>query len=150
MSQPRPLAPHEFALLDFLIEVCEPLYGKRTLQWRAQIKTCRVREIGDPYYLAVVHDEATEKSGCDAITLGRDLIAVDQGVPVLIYATLMKTPTDYLIDVFDIDRMDGRPLTAYPKPGDSLMIMEAGKRVGGADWSRFYQDTVLAPPRKLL
>ncbi|AOY99579.1 hypothetical protein BKK81_10115 [Cupriavidus sp. USMAHM13] len=62
----------------------------------------------------------------------------------------MKTPTDYLIDVFDIDRMDGRPLTAYPKPGDSLMIMEAGKRVGGADWSRFYQDTVLAPPRKLL
>ncbi|AOY99577.1 hypothetical protein BKK81_10105 [Cupriavidus sp. USMAHM13] len=150
MALSRPLAPHERALLDFLIETCEPLDGKRTSQWQTQIKTCRVREIGDPYYLAVVHDEETEKSGCDAITLGRDLIALDQGIPVLIYAILMKTPTDYLIDIFDIDRMDGRPLTAYPKPGNTLMIMEEGKRVGGADWRHAYPEYDRPPPRKLI
>lgn len=134
----RSLSLKEYALLKFLIEANEPLYGNRTNRWKAQIETCLVREIGSPYYLAVVHDECIEKTGCDAITLGHELVGVDHGVPVLIYAVAMKTPSDYLIDTFNVDRLDGEPLVDYPEAGNGLMIVERNKRVGGADLRHLY------------
>jgi hypothetical protein len=145
----RPLASHEHALLDFLLDANEPLYGDLIKRWKDQIATCHVREIDTPYFLAVCHDEMIEKSGCGARTLGRELIALDENVPVLIYAVLMETPTDWIIDIFSVDRLDGEALTAYPTPGESLMIMEAGKRVGGADWRRVYGESNLPAPRSL-
>lgn len=129
----RPLLPRENALLTFLVETCEPIYSDRINQWKAQIQQCLVREIGSPFYLAVCHDGSTEIAGCDAITLARELVGVDHGVPVLIYAVAMKTPTDLVIDVFNVDRLDGEPLVDYPEPGAGLMIVEQGKWVGGAD-----------------
>jgi hypothetical protein len=134
----RALSAKEHALLKFLIEANEPLYGNRTNQWKTQVETCLVREIGSPYYLAVIHDESVEKAGCDAITLGYELVADDHGVPVLIYAVAMKTPSDCLIDTFNVDRLDGEPLVNYPEAGDGLMIVERNKRVGGADLRHLY------------
>lgn len=62
----RPLSPKEHALLKFFIEANEPLWGDRIEQWKAQVGTCLVREIDSPYFLAVIHDEELEKSGCGA------------------------------------------------------------------------------------
>jgi hypothetical protein len=134
----RPLSPKEHTLLKFLIEANGPLYGNRTNQWKTQVETCLVREIGSPYYLAVIHDEDTEKAGCDAMTLGYELVGVDHGVPVLIYAVAMKTPSDWLIDIFNVDRLDGEPLVDYPEADSGLMIVERNKRVGGADLRHLY------------
>ena len=134
----RPLSVKEHALLKFLIEANEPLYGARTNQWRTQVETCLVREIDSPYFLAVIHEEIVEKSGCGAITLGYELVGVDHGVPVLIYAVTMKTPSDYFIDIFNVDRLDGEPLVDYPEAGDGLMVVERNKRVGGADLRHLY------------
>ncbi|MFC0402268.1 hypothetical protein [Paraburkholderia rhizosphaerae] len=145
----RSLSIREHELLDFLLDVNRPLYGERVTLWKRQIATCRVREIDTPYFLAVCHDDEVEQSGCGAVTLGRELIALDQGVPVLIYVVLMKTPTHWIVDIFNVDRLDGEPLTAYPEAGNGLMIMEAGKRVGGADWRSVYGESDLPPPSKL-
>ncbi|MFL9885485.1 hypothetical protein PQR66_20755 [Paraburkholderia agricolaris] len=134
----RPLSAKEHALLKFLIEANEPLYGDRTNQWKTQVETCLVREIDSPYFLAMIHEEKIEKAGCDSITLGYELVGVDQGVPVLIYAVAMKTPSDYFIDIFNVDRLDGEPLVNYPEAGDGLMIVERNKRVGGADLRHLY------------
>ncbi|CAB3762007.1 hypothetical protein [Paraburkholderia solisilvae] len=142
----RSLEVREYKLLDFLLDVNEPLYGHRVKIWKKQIKTCRVREIDTPYFLAVCHEDVVEQSGCGAVTLGRELIAIDQSVPVLIYAVLMKTPSDWIVDIFNVDRLDGEALMTYPEAGDGLMIMEAGKRVGGADWRSVYGESDLPPP----
>jgi hypothetical protein len=146
----RTLAAHEYALANFLLDINEPLYGgNHVKRWKRQIATCRVREIDTPYFLAVCHDETIERSGCGARTLGRELIALDENVPVLIYAVLMKTPTDWIVDIFSVDRLDGEAPGVYPTPGENLMVMEAGKRVGGADWRRVYRESNLPPPRSL-
>lgn len=134
----RPLSAKEHALLKFLIEANEPLYGDRTNQWKTQVETCLVREIDSPYFLAVVHEENIKRAGRDSITLGYELVGVDHGVPVLIYAVAMKTPSDYFIDIFNVDRLDGEPLVNYPEAGDGLMIVERNKRVGGADLRHLY------------
>ncbi|WP_153098950.1 hypothetical protein [Paraburkholderia hayleyella] len=146
----RPLAPHEYKLLDFLLEVNEPLYGKWTRQWRDQIKTCQVREIDTPYFLAVCHDDEIEKSGQKTLTLGRELISVDGRIPVLIYAIVVKTQDNYYVDIFSIDRLDGEKLINYPIPGNGLMVMEAGMRVGGADLRYAYKENPLAPRWRLV
>jgi len=134
----RPLSQKERALLTFLIEANEPLYGDRMGQWKTQIETCLVREIDSPFFLAVVHDEGTERAGCDAVTLGYELVGVDHGVPVLIYAVAMKTPSEWVIDIFNVDRLDGEPLVDYPEAGASLMIVQRNTRVGGADLRHLY------------
>jgi hypothetical protein len=137
----RALAPHEQDLVRFLIETNAPLYGDLAFRWLRQIDSCKVREIDSPLFLAVCHDQAVEDSGCDAYTLRRELIGIDEGVGVLVYVQIMKTPTDDLIDIFSVDRLDGKPLKQYPVPGESLMIMELGKRIGGADWRRIYKES---------
>lgn len=73
----RPLSAKEHALLKFLIEANEPLYGDRTNQWKTQVETCLVREIDSPYFLAVVHEENIERAGRDSITLGYELVGAD-------------------------------------------------------------------------
>ncbi|CAE6848163.1 hypothetical protein R69608_03543 [Paraburkholderia nemoris] len=134
----RPLSVKEHALLKFLIEANEPLYGNRTNHWKTQVETCLVREIDSPYFLAVIHEESIEKAGCDSITLGYELVGVDHGVPVLIYAVAMKTHSDDFIDIFNVDRLDGEPLVNYPEAGAGLMIVDRNKRVGGADLRHLY------------
>jgi hypothetical protein len=118
-----------------------PLYPHLADRWLLQIDSCKVFEIDSPLFLAVRHDEATEKSGCDAYMLRRELIGIDEGVAVLVCVQIMKTPTDDLIDIFSIDRLDGKPLKHYPTPGGSLMVMESGKRIGGADWRNVYKES---------
>ncbi|CAB3752789.1 hypothetical protein [Paraburkholderia solisilvae] len=141
MTTSRNLARHERELLLFLIETNAPLYGALADRWLDQINSCKVREIDSSLFLAVCHDQATEDSGCDAYTLRRELIGIDEGVAVLAYVQIMKTPTDDLIDIFSIDRLDGKPLKHYPSPGPELMIMELGKRIGGADWRNVYKES---------
>src|SRR5215469_4531624 len=94
----RPLATHEQALLRFALWMNAPLYPHLADRWLLQIESCKVFEIDSPLFLAVHHDEATEKSGCDGYTLRRELIGIDEGVPVLVYVQIMKTPIDDLID----------------------------------------------------
>ena len=137
----RPLAPHEQALLRFTLWMNAPLYPRLADRWLLQVDSCKVFEIDSPLFLAVRHDEATEKSGCDAYTLRRELIGIDEGVAVLVYVQIMKTPTDDLVDIFSVDRLDGKPLKQYPSPDASLMVMELGKRIGGADWRHVYKES---------
>ncbi|PNE52619.1 hypothetical protein A8H39_28410 [Paraburkholderia fungorum] len=68
----------------------------------------------------------------------RELISIDEGVPVLIYAIADRTPAGFVLESFNIDRLDGEPLVAYPEPGDGLMVVEGNKRVGGADLRHLY------------
>jgi len=123
-------------------------YGAYVTRWEAQVKTCRVREVNVPYCLDISHEEARLPGG-GFTTLARELVGIDEGVSVLIYAYVVETQTGYVLDSFSIDRLDGEPLVAYPEPSDSLMIMEAGKRIGGADLRYVYRESDLPPRRKL-
>lgn len=125
----RSLADHERRLLEFPLSANESLYGDYVPRWREQLKTSSVREINAPYCLAISLDE-NRLPGGGYTPLARDLTGVDDGVPVLIYAYVAETRSGYVLHTFDIDRLDGEPLVIYPEPGDSLMIMEAGRRVG--------------------
>ncbi|MBB4519455.1 hypothetical protein [Paraburkholderia fungorum] len=144
----RALATHERRLLESLLTVNRPFYGAYAQRWEAQIKTCLVHEVNVPYCLAISHDEIRLPSG-GYTTLARELIGIDEGVPLLIYAYAVQTQAGYVLDSFDIDRLDGEPLVAYPEPGDSLMIMEAGKRIGGADLRQVFKESDLLPRFKL-
>jgi hypothetical protein len=44
----------------------------------------------------------------------------------------------FVLDSFNIDRLDGKLLVNYPEAGDSLMIVEGNKRIGGADLRHLY------------
>lgn len=85
----RPLAAHERELLHFLLTVNESLYSAYVSQWRAQLETCTVREVNVPYCLAFNHSE--ERLPCGAfVLLVRDLIGIDEGVSLLIYAYVVE------------------------------------------------------------
>lgn len=144
----RPLAAHERELLHFLLTVNESLYSAYVSQWRAQLETCTVREVNVPYSLAFNHSEERLPGGA-FVLLARDLIGIDEGVSLLIYAYVVETRTGYVLDTFDIDRLDGEPLVVYPQPSDGLMIMEEGKRIGGADLRHTFKESNLPPRRKL-
>jgi hypothetical protein len=144
----RPLAPHERALLRFALRINASLYPRLADRWLSQVDSCEVVEIDSPLFLAVRHDEATEKSGCDAYTLRRELIGIDEGVAVLVYVQIMRTATDDLVDIFSVDRLDGKPLKQYPAPGGALMVMELGKRIGGADWRNVYKESDSPTPMR--
>jgi hypothetical protein len=144
----RPLESHERRLLEFLLTVNESFYGEYVQRWEAQVKTCTVHEVNVPCCLAISHDEIRLPGG-GYTPLARDLIAIDEGIPVLIYAYVVETQSGYVLHSFDIDRLDGEPLVTYPEPGDSLMIMEAGKRIGGADLRHVFKESNLPTPHKL-
>jgi hypothetical protein len=144
----RPLASHERRLLKFLLKVNESFYDDNVPRWEAQVDTCTVHEVNVPYCLAISHDEPRHPGG-GYTTLARELIAIDEGVPVLVYAYAVETQSGYVLDSFSIDRLDGEPLVAYPEPGDGLMIMEAGKRIGGADLRHVYKESNLPPRHKI-
>ncbi len=78
------------------------------------------------------------------------MIGIDGHAPVLIYAVILKTPDNYHVDIFSIDRMDGEPLINYPNQDDKLMIMEAGIRIGGADLRCVFEETPHSPPWRLI
>ncbi|WCM23074.1 hypothetical protein NDK50_34525 [Paraburkholderia bryophila] len=143
----RPLANHELKLLEFLLTVNEPFYEKYLPRWRAQIETCTVREVNVPYCLAISHEDRLPGGGYTP--LARDLIAIDEGVSVLIYAYVIETRSGYVLHSLDIDRLDGEALVKYPEAGDSLMIMEAGKRIGGADLRHVFKESDLPPHGRL-
>jgi len=100
-----------------------------------------------PYCLAISHEDRLPGGGYTP--LARVLIALDEGVPVLIYAYVIETRSGYVLHSLDIDRLDGEALVKYPEPGDGLMIMEAGKRIGGADLRHVFKESDLPPSRKL-
>jgi len=133
----RPLASHERLLLQFLLTANESFYGAYVLRWKNQVERCTVHEVNVPYCLAISHDEI-RLSGGGFMTLARELVCVDEGVPVLIYACAVETQSGYVLNSFDIDRLDGEPLVNYPEAGDGLMIVERNKRVGGADLCHLY------------
>lgn len=144
----RPLANHERLLLHFFLTANESFYGSYVPRWKHQVERCTVHEVNVPYCLAISHDEARLPGG-GFITLAREIVCLDEGVPVLIYACAVETQSGYVLDSFDIDRLDGEPLVAYPEPGDGLMIMEAGKRISGADLRHVYKESDLPPRFKL-
>lgn len=144
----RPLASHERRLLDFLLTVNEPFYGAYVQRWAAQLQTCTVHEVNVPYCLAISHAESRLPGG-GVGTLARMLVGLDQGVSVLVYARIVETPSGFVLDSLNIDRLDGESPTAYPEPGDGLMIVEAGKRVGGADLRHVYGESDLPPAHRL-
>lgn len=103
-----------------------------------QIRNCTVREINVPYCLSISHEAESYEGWENSHTLARELIAVDEGVGVLIYAIVHDTQAGLVLDSFNIDRLDGEPLITYPAAGDGLMIVEGNKRVGGADLRHLY------------
>ncbi|RAS20856.1 hypothetical protein [Paraburkholderia bryophila] len=143
----RPFESHELRLLQFLLSVNESFYEDYVPRWRAQIETCTVHEVNVPYCLAISHEDRLPGGGYTP--LARVLIALDEGVPVLIYAYVIETRSGYVLHSLDIDRLDGEALVKYPEPGDGLMIMEAGKRIGGADLRHVFKESDLPPSRKL-
>lgn len=134
----RTFKPEERRLIEFLILVNAPLYSTETPRWMDQIRACTVREVNVPCCLSISHDEESYGGWENSKTLARELIAVDEGVPVLIYAIVHNTQAGFVLDSFNLDRLDGEPLVAYPEPGDGLMIVERNKRVGGADLRHLY------------
>ncbi|WP_153098946.1 hypothetical protein [Paraburkholderia hayleyella] len=144
----RLLDCQEYNLLDYLLTINESIYGRWTKLWKEQIKICKVREIDTPYYLAICHEENIEKHGKWSGALARILVSIDENIPVIISALILSTEENYYVDGFSIDRMDGEPLKKYPLPGEDLMIMEAGKWIGGADLRRFYGESDLPPSEK--
>ena len=114
------------------------LHSSDVPRWMEQIRTSAVREVNVPYCLSISHDEASYGGWENSRTLARELIAVDEGVPVLIYAIVDNTQAGFVLNSFNIDRLDGEPLVNYPEPGDGLMIVEQNKRVGGADLRYLY------------
>lgn len=144
----RPLAAHERELLHFLLTVNESLYSAYVSQWRAQLETCTVREVNVPYCLAFNHSEERLPGGA-FVLLARDLIGIDEGYLCVCRGDTYWAHTGYVLDTFDIDRLDGEPLVVYPQPSDGLMIMEAGKRIGGADLRHVFKESDLPPRRKL-
>ncbi|KAE8759592.1 MULTISPECIES: hypothetical protein [Paraburkholderia] len=134
----RTLKPQERQLLEFLISVNAPLYRTDVARWMEQIRTCTVREVNVQYCLSISHDEKSYGGWENSKTLAHELIAVDEGVPVLIYAIVHNTQAGFVLHSFNIDRLDGEPLVNYPEAGDGLMIVERNKRVGGADLCHLY------------
>lgn len=135
--------------MNFLFSVNAPLYEADAPRWMNQIQNCMVCEVNVPYCLSISHGEETYEGWENSRTLARELISIDEGVPVLIYAIADRTPAGFVLDSFNIDRLDGEPLVAYPEPGDGLMIMEAGKRIGGADLRHVFKESDLLPRFKL-
>lgn len=134
----RTFKPQERRLVEFLISVNAPLYSSDAPRWMAQIQICTVREVNVPCCLSISHDDVSYEGWENSRTLARELIAVDEGVPVLIYAIVDNTQAGYVLDSFNIDRLDGETLVAYPEAGSGLMIVEGNKRVGGADLRHIY------------
>ncbi|MFL9910928.1 hypothetical protein [Paraburkholderia sp. RL17-337-BIB-A] len=134
----RTFRPQERELLEFLVSVNASLYSADVARWMEQIRTCIVREVNVPYCLSISHNEESYGGWENFRTLTRELISVDEGVPVLIYAIVDKTSAGLVLDSFNIDRLDGQPLASYPEAGDGLMIVERNKRVGGAGLRHLY------------
>ena len=134
----RTLKPQERELVEFLISANASLYRTDVARWMEQIRTCTVSEVNVPYCLSISHDGKSYEGWENSRTLTRELIAVDEGVPVLIYAIVDNTQAGFVLDSFNIDRLDGEPLANYPEAGDGLMIVEGNERVGGADLRHLY------------
>ncbi|MFM0729883.1 hypothetical protein PQQ52_05220 [Paraburkholderia sediminicola] len=134
----RTFKPQERELAEFLISVNASLYSTDVPRWMDQIRTCTVREVNVPYCLSISHDEESYEGWENSRTLARELIAVDEEVPVLIYAIVHNTQAGFVLDSFNLDRLDGEPLVNYPEAGGGLMIVEGNKRVGGADLRHLY------------
>lgn len=137
----RPLFRHELDLLTFLLSINEPIYGDIVRQWIAGLGACRVCEDFSPYSLSFEGGSKGAGMKPELFTLERELIGIDEGVSVLVYAVANKTPAAYTLDGFSVDRLDGEPLQVYPRAGDSLMVMQNGKRIGGADLRAVYGES---------
>jgi len=138
MHMERNLEPHERQLLEFILEANAPLYPDHSDRWKAQLACCTVHEIDVPHCLRISHAGTALKPEGRSRTLRYELVALDEGVPVLIYVTIEEADDGFVLDVFSIDRLDGEPVVTYPKVGDELMIVEGNKRVGGADLRHVY------------
>ncbi|MFL9868081.1 hypothetical protein PQR67_28225 [Paraburkholderia fungorum] len=134
----RTLKPQERRLIEFLISVNASLYEADAPRWMDQIQNCTVREVNVPYCLSISHEAESYEGWENSHTLARELIAVDEGVAVLVYAIVHDTQAGLVLDSFNIDRLDGEPLITYPDAGDGLMIVEGNKRISGADLRHLY------------
>jgi hypothetical protein len=146
----RKLKPEELRLIEFLILVNAPLYSTDAPRWLDQVRGCTVHEVNVPYCLSISHGEIGDDEGKNggegwgnSHSLARELVALDEGVPVLIYGIARSTEVGLILDSFNIDRLDGEPLSLYPEPGDKLMIVEGNQRVGGADLRGAYGGSAL-------
>ncbi|NYH15105.1 hypothetical protein [Paraburkholderia bryophila] len=134
----RTPSAQERQLIEFLIAVNAPLYENDAPRWMAQLRDCTVRAVNIPCCLSISHAEVRYRGWEHSHTLARELIALDEGVPVLIYAIIDDTQAGPVLDSFNIDRLDGKELVVYPAPGERLMIVEGNKWVGEADFRHVY------------
>ncbi|CAG4911437.1 hypothetical protein [Paraburkholderia gardini] len=146
----RQLTLHERRLLEFLLSINEPLYGALATEWKTQTSTLVVCDVDPSCFFAKRVAHVFEADEFDIITLRRELIGIDEGVPVLIYALVEKSPGGYVLDSFSVDRLDGKALRSFPDAGENLMVMEGGRRIDGADWRNVYSESEYSPPRKLV
>lgn len=134
----RTLKLHEFQLIEFVISVNVSLYEIDAPRWMAQLRGCTVRAVNDSLCLAISHPEKSYGGWENSHTLARELIAIDEGVPVLIYVIIHDTEAGRVLHSFNIDRLDGEPIVIYPEEGNTLMVVEGNRRVGGADLRHVY------------
>jgi hypothetical protein len=134
----RNLEPNERKLLEFILDVNEPLYPNQSGRWKAQLEGCTVHEVNVPHCLRISHTGSALKPGGRSRTLRYELVGLDEGVPVLIYVTTEEADEGFVLDMFSVDRLDGEPVVTYPEAGVKLMIVDGNRRVGGADLRHVY------------
>lgn len=141
----RSLEPKELNLLMLLLEANESIPEHVVTRLREQAVGATVREIGSPCFLAIQHECDLESSATNVFRLPAELVASDEGVPILIYATIIETTNGEQLDTFVTDRMDGSPISNYPNSADQMMIIEGGRMKGGTDLRNIYIVEGLTP-----
>ena len=134
----RSLEPKELRLLMRLLEANESIPEHVITRLREQAVGATVREIGSPYFLAIQHECDLESSATNVFRLPAELVASDEGVPILIYATIIETANGEQLDTFVADRMDSSLISNYPNSADHMMIIENGRMKGRADLRNIY------------
>jgi hypothetical protein len=138
MHMERNLKAHERKLLEFILDVNQPLYPDHSSRWRDQLARCTVHKVDVPYCLRISHVGTALKPEGRSRTLRYELVGVDEGVPVLIYVITKEADSGFVLDILSVDRLDGEPVVAYPEAGDGLMIVDGNSRIGGADLRHIY------------
>jgi len=130
----RFLNDEERLLIGYLLDVNAGLSEKVISSLRQDVDRCMVEEIGSRYALSF---ECGDKGGEDS-RLPVELIASDNGVPVLVYAVAVLGESGWRLGMFCVDRLDGEDVCNYPNNLERMMLVEDGMMKGGMDLRDIY------------
>lgn len=128
----RSMSEKERRLLEYLLDVNSnlPLHVLSSL--KDGLDDSLVEEFGPGLTLSFSSGDG------ESSRLPVELVAVDDGVPVLIYAIAVLNEGEWRLHEFVVDRLDGEDISAYPGEVANLMIVENGVMKDGADLRGVY------------